>query len=315
MKVIDILRERKKGFSIEILPPLKGAAIAALIENITPMVELSPAFIDVTYHREEYIYKRQANGLMAQIATRRRPGTVGICAALKNHFNIEMVPHIIGAGFSKENTEEALIDLDFLGIENMLVLRGDDIKGVDKGDLPQNYAYASDLVEQVVAMNRGQYLHEETIGNPTNFCIGVAGYPEKHFEAPSFESDIRMLKRKVELGADYIITQMFFDNQQYIDFVHKCRAAGIQVPIIPGLKPITSVKQLYSLPRAFHISFPDELIKRMEAATTPKAAQQVGMTWCVEQTHGLLALDFVSCVHYYAMSNAKVVTSIIQACF
>jgi methylenetetrahydrofolate reductase (NADPH) len=257
MKVTEHI-DKAKGktlFSLEIIPPVKGESIETLMDNIEPLLEFKPPFIEVTYHREEYIEKIVGNQIV-KIPTRKRPGTVGICASIMNRFQIDAVPHVICGGFTKEETEDFLFDLHYLGIDNVLVLRGDPIKGMaafapEKG----GHAYASELVEQVVRMNHGQLLHEETESVPTHFCIGVAGYPEKHFEAPNFEVDFGYLKKKIDQGADYVVTQMFFDNQKYFSFVQKCREAGIDVPIIPGLKPLATRKQLTVLPGCSILTF------------------------------------------------------------
>ncbi|HYG01929.1 MAG TPA: methylenetetrahydrofolate reductase, partial [Chryseosolibacter sp.] len=262
MKVVDHIKraEGKTLFTIEILPPLKGENIKNLFNNMDPLMEFKPPFIDVTYHREEYIYKKKENGLLEKRSTRKRPGTVGICAAIQNHYKVDTVPHIICGGFNKEETENALIDLHFLGIDNVLVLQGDGIKNEGRFvHEPDGHKYASELLTQVVEMNQGKYLEEDLLNSaPTNFCVGVAGYPEKHFASPNLKTDLKFLKLKVDLGAEYIVTQMFFDNKKYFDFVDKCKAAGINVPIIPGIKPITTKSQANILPTTFHIDIPEE---------------------------------------------------------
>jgi len=316
MKVTDHIKNAKGTlFSFEILPPLKGQSMQAIINTIEPLLEFKPPFVDVTYHREEYVYKKKNDGLLEKVTTRKRPGTVGICAAIINRFKIDAVPHIICGGFSKDETEDALIDLDFLGIDNVLVLRGDPIKS--EGNFipdPAGHRYASDLLQQVINMNKGRYLHEETEGNHTNFCIGVAGYPEKHFEAPNLSTDIRNLKRKVELGANYIVTQMFFDNKEFFAFRDKCVQEGINVPIIPGLKPITSTKQMTALPRSFFINMPEDLVKELESCKDNAAAKQVGIDWCIMQSKELMAAG-VPVLHYYTMSRAEAVKEIASALF
>ncbi|MDX2305018.1 MAG: methylenetetrahydrofolate reductase [NAD(P)H] [Microscillaceae bacterium] len=312
MKITEHISNSKKAlFSFEILPPLKGQSIHQLFEAIEPMMELKPAFIDVTYHREEYIYKQKGNGLLERITTRKRPGTVGICAAVMNRFKIDAVPHLICGGFTQEETENALIDLDFLGIDNVLVLRGDPIKSegrfVPEAD---GHHYALDLLCQVMKLNKGIYLNEELKeSNATDFCIGVAGYPEKHFEAPNFEKDLYYLKKKVDAGAAYIVTQMFFNNTKYFEFVERCRAIGIQVPIIPGLKPITSKKQLTILPSIFHIDLPEELVNEVEKCKDDKQATEVGIEWGIKQSKELIAFG-VPCLHYYSMSRSTAVKNI-----
>ncbi|MEP5612445.1 MAG: methylenetetrahydrofolate reductase, partial [Cyclobacteriaceae bacterium] len=262
MKVTEHINKSDSTlFSLEIIPPRKGDSIKNLFNQIDPLMEFKPPFIDVTYHREEYVYKEREKGLLEKRSIKKRPGTVGICAAIQNHYKVDAVPHIICGGFSKEETENALIDLNFLGIDNVLALRGDSIKSESHfAPEPDGNAYASELVEQVSNMNRGEYFDDELQNAiPTDFCIGVAGYPEKHFEAPNMDFDLNWLKKKVELGAEYIVTQMFFDNSMYFKFVDDCKAMGINVPIIPGLKPISTKNHLTILPKVFKIDVPKEL--------------------------------------------------------
>jgi methylenetetrahydrofolate reductase (NADPH) len=262
MKVTDHIKEASDTIvSFEILPPLKGKTIESIYNHLDPLMEFKPAFINVTYHRSEQVFRKKADGTFERIEIRKRPGTVGICAAIMNHYKIDAVPHLICGGFNVQETENALIDLAFLGIDNVLVLRGDAAKNETLFEPEENgHAYALDLLKQAVNLNNGIYLEDDIRdGYKTKFCIGVAGYPEKHFEAPNLESDLRYLKLKVEAGANYITTQMFFDNKKYFDFIKKCTEAGIQIPIIPGLKPITSKKQLAVLPRTFHVDIPTEL--------------------------------------------------------
>lgn len=317
MKVTEHLKTAKSTlFSFEILPPLKGQSIQSLFKGIDPLMEFKPAFIDVTYHREEYIYKKRENGLLEKMTTRKRPGTVGICAAIMNKYHVDTVPHIICGGFSKEETENALIDLDFLGIENVLVLRGDSIKS-EKNFVPEpmGHQYATDLLEQVVKMNNGKYLDDEMrFDNSTDFCIGVAGYPEKHFEAPNMGFDLRYLKMKADMGADYIVTQMFFDNEKYFKFVDDCRAMGIDIPIIPGLKPLTAKRQLTVLPSIFHIDMPEELCKAVEDCKTKDELKQVGVEWCIQQSKELIEKG-APCLHYYSMGKSESVKKIAEALF
>ncbi|MGB3619368.1 MAG: methylenetetrahydrofolate reductase [NAD(P)H] [Catalinimonas sp.] len=303
-------------FSFEILPPLKGQSLQGLIEAIEPLMEFKPAFIDVTYHREEYVYKSRENGLLEKRTTRKRPGTVGICAAIQHRFQVDAVPHLICGGFTKEETEDALIDLDFLGIDNVLVLRGDPIKSEGRfAPEPEGHAYATELLGQVTNMNQGVYLDDELDpAHPTSFCIGVAGYPEKHFEAPSLRSDFKYLKQKVDMGAEYIVTQMFFDNQKYFEFVRCCRDQGITVPIIPGLKPLTTKRQLTVLPSIFHIDLPDDLVDAVENCEDNKAAKQVGIEWGIQQSKELIEFG-VPCLHYYSMSKSDAVKQIAAAVF
>jgi methylenetetrahydrofolate reductase (NADPH) len=318
MKVTDHLTRAngKTLFSFEVLPPKKGENIQTLFSNIEPLMEFKPPFIDVTYHREEYVYRQRPGGLLEKITTRKRPGTVGICAAIKNRFDVDTVPHLICGGFSKEETENALIDLHFLGIDNVLALRGDPIKS-EPGFVPHpdGHAYASQLIEQVSAMNHGRYLDEEqqdTTG--TNFCIGTAAYPEKHFEAPNHAADLRYLKQKIDAGADYIVTQMFFDNEQFFGFVDRCRAAGITAPIIPGLKPLTTKKQLTMLPRTFYLNLPEDLVEAVHQCRDDASAREVGIEWCIQQSRELMERG-VPCLHYYSMGKAEAVRRVAAALF
>jgi methylenetetrahydrofolate reductase (NADPH) len=303
-------------FSFEILPPMKGQGIQSLFNAVEPLMEMDPKFIDVTYHREEYMYKNHDNGLLEKVALRKRPGTVGICAALMNRFHIDTVPHIICGGFSKEETENALIDLQFLGIDNVLALRGDAIKTESRfTPTTGGHKYASELIEQITTMNKGHYLNYEVENaRPTDFCIGVAGYPEKHFEAPNFNVDLDYLKKKVELGADYIVTQMFYDNSKYFEFVDKCRASGINVPIIPGLKPISTKSQLTVLPSIFHIDLPCDLVNAVSDCKSTEEIRNVGVEWAIMQSKELKAKG-VPCLHYYTMGKSDNVVKIAREIF
>jgi methylenetetrahydrofolate reductase (NADPH) len=309
--------EAAKGktlFSIEIIPPMKGQHLGELVSHIEPLMEFNPPFIEVTYHREEYVEK-VVDGVLKRIPIRKRPGTLGICAAIMQKFKTEAVPHVICGGFTKEETEDFLIDLHYLGIENALVLRGDQEKGEDRFvPKPGGHAYANELVAQVHAMNQGILLHEETESLPTNFCVGVAAYPEKHFEAASLDEDLRYLKQKVDAGADYIVTQMFFNNQHYFDFVAKCRAMDIHVPIIPGLKPIATARQLDILPEIFHLEMPEALAKEVRACTTNAAIKQVGVEWAVQQGRELMQAG-VPALHFYTMSKSDSVHAIASQLF
>jgi methylenetetrahydrofolate reductase (NADPH) len=306
MKITEHLKSSKDTlFSIEILPPLKGKSIQSIFDGIDPLMEFKPAFVDVTYHREEYIYKKREGGYLEKVSIRKRPGTVGICAAIMNRYNVEAVPHIICGGFTREETENALIDLQFLGIDNVLVLRGDSIK-TESQFIPEpgGHNYAIDLVKQIKDMNSGFYLDEEMKdASPTNFCMGIAGYPEKHFEAPNLYSDMKWLKAKVDAGADYIVTQMFFDNKKYFEFVDLCRKNDIHVPIIPGLKILSSRSQLIALPKIFHIDLPQELFVELEKCKDDKAVKEVGIKWCIEQSKELKKAN-VPCLHYYTMGTS-----------
>jgi methylenetetrahydrofolate reductase (NADPH) len=318
MKVTDHLKRAagKTLFSIEILPPLKGENIKTLYDNMDPLMEFKPPFIDVTYHREEYVYKKKEGGLLEKRSTRKRPGTVGICAALQAHYQVDTVPHIICGGFSREETENALIDLHFLGIDNVLVLQGDAIKSEGRFQPePDGHRFASELLGQVVAMNQGKFLDEDLENaSPTNFCVGVAGYPEKHFAAPNLKVDLKYLKLKVDMGAEYIVTQMFFDNKKYFEFVRLCREAGIHVPIIPGIKPITTKTQTSVLPTVFHIDLPEELSDEVERCKDNAAVKQVGVEWAVKQSKELIKFG-VPTLHFYSMGKSDPIYRIAKELF
>lgn len=317
MKVTEhIERADKPLFSLEIIPPKKGDSIKNLYQQIDPLMEFNPPFIDVTYHREEYVYKERENGLLEKRSIKKRPGTVGICAALQNHYHVDAIPHIICGGFSREETENALIDLNFLGIDNVLALRGDNIKSEREfKPEPDGNAYASELVEQVSAMNKGEYLDEELQNAiPTDFCIGVAGYPEKHFEAPNMNFDLKWLKKKVELGAEYIVTQMFFDNRAYFDFVEQCKAIGINVPIIPGIKPVAVKKHLTILPNIFKIDLPDELEQEIGKCKDNAAVKELGIEWGIQQCRELIDAG-VPVLHFYSMGKSDAIRRIAREFF
>ena len=318
MKVTEHIAKAngKTLFSIEVLPPQKGKTIDDLLHVIEPLMEFKPPFIDVTYHREETIYKKRADGLIEEIPLRKRPGTVGICAAIKGRFNVDTVPHLVCGGFTPEETEDALFTLHYLGMNNLLLLQGDQDKNPRAGAAKSNsHKYASDLVFQVANMNKGKFLHEETETEmKTNFCIGVAGYPEKHFESPNLATDLKWLKHKVDSGADYIVTQMFFDNKKYFSFVEKCRAAGITIPIIPGIKPIAQKAQLSVLSKMFHIDIPEELADEVENSKDDKAVKRVGVEWAINQSKELKAAG-VPCLHYYTMSRSEATIEIAKAVF
>jgi methylenetetrahydrofolate reductase (NADPH) len=294
---------------------LKGKSIQSIYSGIDPLMEFKPKFINVTYHREEYVYKERENGLLEKIAIRKRPGTVGICAALMNKYHVDAVPHLICGGFSKEETENALIDLQFLGIDNVLALRGDSVK-TESFFRPHldGHANAVDLVKQIVEMNSGNYMMDDIQMEPTDFSIGVAGYPEKHFEAMNLTTDLFYLKQKIDAGAEYIVTQMFFDNQKYFEFVDACRNIGITVPIIPGLKPIKSLNHISFLPKFFHIDFPEALSKELLKCKTDKEVEQVGIEWGIAQSKELYERN-VPCIHYYTMSNSTQVKTIAKEIF
>jgi methylenetetrahydrofolate reductase (NADPH) len=316
MKVTEYI-EKANGrpfASFEILPPLKGGGMDKIFNTLDPLMEFKPPFIDVTYHREEFVYKQQASGYYEKVAIRKRPGTVGICAAIFQHYGVETVPHLICGGFTKEDTENALIDLNFLKISNVLAIRGD-ARRFDGRFIPEEggHKYAIDLVKQVVNMNNGIYLDDNIEnGHPSDFCIGVAGYPEKHFESPSFKSDLKWLKAKVDAGADYVVTQMFFENKAFFKFVEACRNVGINVPIIPGLKPITKKSQLKSIPRTFYVDVPDDLVDAMNSTQTKEAAEQVGIEWSIAQSKELLKAG-VPGLHYYTMSDHPIIKKIVSS--
>lgn len=316
MKITEHLANAKSTlFSFEILPPLKGQSLKELLEGIEPLMEFKPPFVDVTYHREEFIYKKHPNGLLEKVSTKKRPGTVGICAAIMNRFQVDAVPHLLCGGFTKEETENALIDLNFIGVENVLALRGDAPKGEKFCPEREGHSYACELVEQIIRMNNGKYLHEETENSfHTDFCVGVAGYPEKHFEAPSLKFDLKQLKDKVEKGAEYIVTQMFFDNQKYFDYVKKVREAGIDVPIIPGLKPITTLGQITMLPRTFFLDLPDALMDELEKCKTNTDVKEVGIQWAIQQSKELVKAGVPS-LHFYTMSKADATYKIAKEVF
>jgi len=315
MKVTDHFAKSagKTLLSFEVLPPLKGGSMQKIFHTLDQLMEFNPPFIDVTYHREEFIYKKQNSGYYEKTAIRKRPGTVGICAAIMHRYKVDAVPHLICAGFSKEETENALIDLNFLGINNVLALRGDARQFEDQFQPePDGHQYAIDIVRQIMRMNAGRYLDSHIVdGEKTDFCIGVAGYPEKHFEAPNLESDLAFTKMKVDAGADYIVTQMFFDNRKYFDFVAQCRAAGITVPIVPGLKPLTKRYQINAIPRKFFINLPQELVTEVQKAKDDAAVRQIGIEWCIQQSRELKAAG-APCLHYYTMGDAATTHRIIS---
>ena len=318
MKVTEHIQNAngKPLFSFEILPPLKGQNIQSIFDSIDPLMEFKPPFIDVTYHREEYEFKELENGLLQKKVVKKRPGTVGICAGIQNKYEVDAIPHILCGGFTKEDTENLLIDLDFLGIDNVVALRGDAVKSeIYFKPEKEGHTYASELVTQISNLNKGIYLDEDLQNSTkTDFCIGVAGYPEKHMEATSLDSDIHFVKQKIKNGADYIITQMFFDNKKFFDFVAKCRAAGITVPIIPGLKPIATKKQLNLIPHRFSLELPDDLIMEVVKAKDNDAVKQIGIEWCTQQSKELIAAG-IPVLHYYSMGKAENVKAIAREIF
>nr|WP_299000477.1 methylenetetrahydrofolate reductase [NAD(P)H] [uncultured Allomuricauda sp.] len=317
MKVTDHIKNAKGEtlFSFEIIPPVKGRSIKELYNNIDPLMEFKPPFIDVTTSREEYVYIDR-DGLLDKKLTRMRPGTLGICASITHKYNVDTVPHVLCGGFTKEETEYLLVDCHYLGIDNVMALRGDAMKEEKYFEPTQGgHRFASDLVKQVKELNCGNYLHEviETDNCP-DFCIGVAGYPEKHMEAPSLKSDIKRLKEKIALGADYVVTQMFFDNQKYFEFVDAARKAGIEVPIIPGIKPIAVKRHLQLLPQVFRVDIPEDLIDAVENCKTNKEVREVGVEWCIQQSKELKEAG-VPVLHYYSMGKSDNIKAIAKEVF
>jgi methylenetetrahydrofolate reductase (NADPH) len=314
MKVTDHIQQATNTLlSFEILPPLKGKSIQSIYDHLDPLMEFKPSWINVTYHRSETAFKKKADGNFEKVEVRKRPGTVGICAAIMNHYQIDAVPHMICGGFTMRETEDALIDLNFLGIDNVLVLRGDAAKNEASFEPePGGNKYAIDLLKQVVSLNSGIYIDDDIRdGGKTKFCIGVAGYPEKHFEAPNLEIDLRRLKEKVDAGAEYIMTQMFFDNQKFFEFVKACRAHGIDVPIIPGLKPITTKKQLSFLPRIFHVDIPTDLSTEIMKCKTDADCEQVGTEWLIQQSKELKVFG-APVLHYYTLGKPKLIRDVVK---
>lgn len=317
MKVTEHIKKAngKTLFSFEIIPPKKGKNIQELYDNIDPLMEFKPPFIDVTTSREEFVYVER-DGLFDRQITRMRPGTVGICAAIKHKYNVDTVPHVLCGGFTKQETEYLLVDCQYLGIENVMALRGDAMphqKYFEPSEGGHNYA--CELVKQIKDLNTGRYLHDviETDYN-SEFCIGVAGYPEKHMEAPSLNSDLKRLKEKVDAGGDYIVTQMFFDNQKFFEFVKAAREIGIEVPIVPGIKPIAIKKHLQLLPQVFKIDLPEALIAEVEKCKTNKEVRQVGIEWCIQQSKELMEFG-VPVLHYYSMGKSSNIEQIAAAVF
>ena len=314
MKVTEHIAKAKNTLvSFEVLPPLKGKTITSLYDHLDPLMEFKPSWINVTYHRSETMFKKKADGTFEKVDVRKRPGTVGICAAIMNHYKIDAVPHLICGGFTKRETEDALIDLNFLGIDNVLVLRGDAAKNeaAFEPEKDGNF-FAIDLLKQVSSLNNGVYVDKDIQnGSKTNFCMGVAGYPEKHFEAPNLEIDLARMKEKVDAGAEYIMTQMFFDNQKFFDFVKSCRDMGITVPIIPGLKPITTKKQLSVLPRIFHVDIPTDLSNEVLKCKTDVDVEAVGTQWLIQQSKELKEFG-VPVLHYYTLGKPKIIWNVVK---
>jgi methylenetetrahydrofolate reductase (NADPH) len=314
MTVIEHIQQAKDTLiSFEILPPLKGKGITAIYDHLDPLMEFHPSFINVTYHRSETMFKKKPDGTFEKVEVRKRPGTVAICAAIMNRYKVDAVPHLICGGFTRQITEDALIDLNFLGVDNVLVLRGDAPKNETFFEPEaEGHRYAIQLLKQVSCMNNGIYL-EEDLKNAvkTKFCIGVAGYPEKHSEAPNMETDLRYLKEKVDAGAEYIVTQMFFDNQKYFDFVKQCREIGITVPIIPGLKPLTTKKQLTVIPRTFNVDLPAAFANEIMKCKTDEEVARVGVEWLIEQSKGLKKFG-VPVLHYYTLGKPQVIVDVVR---
>lgn len=303
--------------SFEILPPIKGGGIKSIFKTLDPLMEFKPPFIDVTYHREEYVYKANKNGFYEKTSIRKRPGTVGICTAIMHRYGVESVPHLLCGGFTKEETEDVLIDLNFLSIKNVLALRGDARKFESSfSPTPGGHHFAIDLVLQIRNMNNGVYLDDNIEnGQKTNFCIGVAGYPEKHFEAPNMTTDIELTREKIKAGGEYIVTQMFFDNKAYLNYVRLCKEMGIHVPIIPGIKPLTKLYQLTAIPRFFHVNIPEELSKEvLKVKNDPGKVKQVGIEWCIQQCRELKQAG-APCLHFYTMGDSTTIRQIAEAVF
>lgn len=315
--VIDHINQSDKTlFSFELLPPLKGQDFESTEKAIDPLMEFKPSFINITYHQQEVVYENLSNGLIKKHTVRKRPGTVGISAAIKYRYGVNVVPHIICGGFTKEDTENALIDLQFLGVNDVLAVRGDPQVGMKRFiPEPDGNQYSLELVEQISRLNKGVYIDEELLNTRSmNFCIGVGGYPEKHEESPNLDSDLHFLKKKIEAGADYVVTQMFYDNQKYFDFVKRCREEGINVPIIPGLKPISTMDQIVSIPKTFNVDIPSDLVKEMLRCNSNKEVRELGVKWAIQQSKELIEFG-VPVLHFYTMGKSDNVQKIAKAVF
>lgn len=316
-KINDRIRQSNQTlFSFELLPPLKGQNIEHIQQTLEPLMAFDPAFVNITYHQEEFVYKPLPNGLIEKKTIRKRPGTVGITAAIMYRYRVNVVPHIICGGFTREETENALIDLHFLGVKNLLVVRGDPQPSMKYFQAePGGHSHSLYLVKQIQNLNKGIYLDEGLLNaTATDFSVGVAGYPEKHIEAPNLESDLKFLKMKVDAGAEYVVTQLFFDNSKYFKFVDNCRAAGITVPIIPGLKPISTLNQLTTLPQTFNIDLPDDLVNEVQACKDNNAVRQVGVEWAIAQSKELIAAG-APVIHFYTMGRSDNIQQIAAAVF
>jgi len=312
MKVIDHL-EKAQGplISFELIPPKRGGDITQVLRVIDGIIKFKPPFIDITSHSAEVIYEETPDGIKKKVK-RKRPGTLGICALIQNKYNVDAVPHILVKGFTREETEDFMIELNYLGIDNILAIRGDD-SGYEK-PIPMGRSAngnSIELVDQIMRMNKGIYLEDSLLdAKPTKFCVGVGGYPEKHFEAPNLKADVKFAKRKVDAGADYIVTQMFYDNKFYFDYVEKCNEIGIDVPIIPGLKILTSKAQLHSIPKDFHVTIPSALSDEIENAK-PDEILKIGVEWAANQVRELLDRNVPS-VHFYIMLNSKPISMVME---
>jgi len=315
MSVIDkILQNKATAFSFELLPPLKGNSIDSVYKTIETLREFDPKYINITTHRSEIVYRELPNGLFERVAERHRPGTVAIAAAIQNKYKIPVVPHVLCSGFTESETEYVLMDLQFLGIQDLLLLRGDKAKH-DKAFIPTGHVHATDLQKQVNAFNEGFFIDGSKMKKlDSPFCYGMACYPEKHEEAPNMASDIYWAKQKVDAGASYLVTQMFFDNQKYFDFVKECKEIGINVPIIPGIKPITFMNQLTALPKIFHVDMPEAFSVELAKCKTDAEATEVGVEWCILQAKGLKEKGVPS-IHFYSMMATQSVKRVAQAVY
>jgi methylenetetrahydrofolate reductase (NADPH) len=315
MTVIDKINAAKKPlFTFELLPPLKGHSLDRIYNTIDRLMEYEPAYINFTSHRNEVVFKERPDGLIEKKTVRKRPGTVALAAAVKYKYNVTVVPHLLCGGFTKQETENLLIDMNFLGINDLLALRGDPVKG-RRAFIPEvdGHSYTSELVAQISDMNRGNYL-DDVDNTPTSFCVGVAGYPEKHIEAANMISDLERLKEKIDAGGQYIVTQMFFDNQKFYSFVEKVREMGIDVPVIPGLKPVAALNDINLLPQTFNIDMPDELVKELKKCKTNRDACEVGVEWTTQQSLDLLANN-VPGIHYYTLGASDNISRIVKNSF